>query len=265
MKEIIIFPEFEELSRNVENLRTELSEKILYKDELELVICKNIETIYMLQLGALEYKVYEAQCEALRLRRKQELIQAKKNRQEKIYLPDIEKILDREFEEYQKELDQQIEKMNDAIERSKGRVLSDEETKMLKTLYHKIVKVLHPDINPEITEAQRALFDSAVNAYANSDIFTLEIISVMVEDKKPKHEEEGVMQKLLKEKTRLTELITAIEEDIDRIKSEYPYNVKDIVEDEEKQREHKQYLETLLMQYEDMIEDYTHIIEGMVK
>lgn len=265
MNEVILFPEYEELKTKVESLRTELSEKLFYKDELRLVVCKNIETAYMLQLGALEYKVYEAQCEALRLRRKQELIQVKKNRQEKIYIPEIEAVLNKEFEEYQKKLDQQIEKMNDAIDRSKGRMLTDEESKRIKKIYHKVVKVLHPDLNPEITDVQIALFENATSAYANGDLPTLEIIYEMVGEHEPIHKEENAMQKLIREKDRLKGLIKTVEESIDHIKAEYPYNVKEIVEDEEKLNEHRRALEMMLQQYKDMIEDYTHIIEGMVK
>lgn len=265
MNDVILFPEYEELKTTVDSLRNELSEKLLFKDELEFVICKNIETAYMLQVGALEYKVYEAQCEALRLRRKQELIQAKKNRQEKICLPDIENILDKEFEEYQKELDKQIDKMNGALARSKGRVLTEDETKTIKKIYHKVVKVLHPDLNPEITSAQLSLFENAVNAYANGDLPTLEIIYEMVGDHETLHKEENVMQKLVREKERLKGLIKTIEESIDQIKAEYPYNVREIVEDEEKLNEHRHALETMLQQHRDMIEDYIRIIEGMVK
>ena len=80
---VIVFPDFEKLKSEVEKMRTELSMLLLERDELQFVICKNIETEYMLKLGSIEYKAYEAQCAALRLKRKIELIQAKKNRQEK--------------------------------------------------------------------------------------------------------------------------------------------------------------------------------------
>lgn len=83
---IIILPDFEKLKSEVEKLRTELSMLLLERDELQFVICKNIETKYMLELGSIEYKAYEAQCAALRLKRKIGLIQAKKNRQEKIII-----------------------------------------------------------------------------------------------------------------------------------------------------------------------------------
>lgn len=145
---VIVFPDFEKLKSEVEKMRTELSMLLLERDELQFVICKNIETEYMLKLGSIEYKAYEAQCAALRLKRKIELIQAKKNRQEKVIISAIEETLDNEFAEYQKQLDEQIDKMNDALKRSKAEVLSDEDNKELKKLYRKIVKALHPDINP---------------------------------------------------------------------------------------------------------------------
>ena len=129
--DIIIFPDFEKLKNEVEKIRTELSMLLLERDELQFVICRNIETAYMLKLGGLEYKAYEAQCTALRLKRKIELIQAKKNRQEKVVLSAIEETLKTEFAEYQKRLNEQIEKMNKALERSKCKVLTDEENREL--------------------------------------------------------------------------------------------------------------------------------------
>lgn len=106
---IILFPEFVTLKAEVEKLRTEISMLLLERDELRLVICKNIETAYMLALGSLEYKAFELNCEVLCIKRKIDLIQAKKNRQEKIVLSAIEELLDEEFAEFQRQLDEQIE------------------------------------------------------------------------------------------------------------------------------------------------------------
>ena len=83
---IMLSQDFERLKSEVEKLRTELSMLVLERDELLLVECKNIETAYMLSIGALEYKAYEIECAVLRMKRKAELIQAKKNRQEKVVL-----------------------------------------------------------------------------------------------------------------------------------------------------------------------------------
>ena len=121
---------------------------IYQRDELALVECKNIEMEYMLALGDLEYKAYELNCLVLRLKRKAEMIRARINRQEKIILSDIESALDEEFADYQARLEEQINRMNAAIERDKCPSLSEEAAGELKKLYHAVVKVLHPNFPP---------------------------------------------------------------------------------------------------------------------
>ena len=44
---VIVFPDFEKLKSEVEKMRTELSMLLLERDELQFVICKNIETEYL--------------------------------------------------------------------------------------------------------------------------------------------------------------------------------------------------------------------------
>lgn len=262
---IIVFPDFQKLKDDVERLRTELSMLMLERDELRFVICKNIETEYMLKLGSLEYKAYEAQCAALRLKRKIELIQARKNRQEVINLTVIDKTLDEEFLEYEKKLNEQVEKMNEALEHSKGEYLSEEDNKELKKLYRKIVKVLHPDINPEVTTAQVKLLDNAMNAYKNGDFKSLRIIDEMVGDHKLPEKHQDALTQLKEEKERLDKMIATIQESITKIKSEYPYNVKDILEDETKVEQRKAELEKLLEQYKELVETYNAKIKEMLR
>lgn len=93
-KVIILHPDIENLKADVDRLRVELSMLVLEHDELLYQEGRNIEMEYMLSVGALEYKAYEIECTILRLKRKTELIQAKKNRQEKINLANIEETLD---------------------------------------------------------------------------------------------------------------------------------------------------------------------------
>ena len=262
---VIVFPDFEKLKNEVEKMRTELSMLLLERDELQFVICKNIETEYMLNLGSIEYKAYEAQCTALRLKRKNELIQAKKNRQEKVIISAIEEVLDNEFAEYQKQLDEQINKMNDALKRSKAEVLTDEENKELKKLYRKIVKALHPDINPDVSEAQVNLFDNAVQAYKNGDLGTLRIIGEMVGNSPLPEQHKDALTQLSEEKDRLQNLLKAIRDSIEEIKSEYPYTMKEILEDKEKTEQKKQELESILSQYTELISIYQAKIEEMMR
>lgn len=262
---VIVFPNFEKLKNEVERMRAELSMLLLERDELQFVICKNIETEYMLKLGSIEYKAYEAQCAALRLKRKIELIQAKKNRQEKVIVSAIEETLDSEFAEYQKQLNEQIDKMNDALKRSKAEVLSDEDNKKLKKLYRKIVKALHPDINPDVSQAQVQLFDNAVQAYKNGDLNTLKIIGEMVGNSPLPEQHKDALTQLNEEKERLQNLLKAIRDSIEQIKSKFPYTMKEIIEDEEQTEQKKKELENILSQYNELISIYKAKIKEMIR
>ena len=167
---VILFPDYEKLKADVDKLRAEISMLIYQRDELALVECKNIEMEYMLALGDLEYKAYELNCLVLRLKRKAEMIRARINRQEKIILSAIEAALDEEFADYQARLEEQINRMNAAIERDKCPSLSEEAFGELKKLYHAVVKALHPDLNPGTGPEKLKLFHNAVHAYENGDL-----------------------------------------------------------------------------------------------
>ena len=73
------------------------------------------------------------------------------------------------------EVQEQIRKMNEALERSKSKRLSKDETQELKKCYRNIVKELHPDLHPTLTQAQTGLFKNAVEAYKNGDLATIKM------------------------------------------------------------------------------------------
>lgn len=263
-RNLIQLPEYEKLKNDVEKLRVEVSILILERDHLLLVECKNLETAYILALGALEHKVYEAQCNTLRLKRKIELIQAKRNRQEKIVLSEIDTTLDMEFAEYKKKLDEQIKKMNQAIARSKGKILSDNEAKELRKLYRAIVKALHPDLHPELTAAQRQMFQNAIQAYENGDLETIRIIHTMSAEPSIPDSKEDAMKVLLKEKERLEKVVKSINDNMTSIKNEFPYTMKGLLSDENKVNEKKKELESVIEQYKEMSVHYQNRITEMM-
>lgn len=262
---IIIFPDFVKLKMEVEKLRTEISMLLLEKDELLFVECKNIETAYMLALGALEYKAYELNCAVLRLKRKIELIQAKKNRQEKIILSTIEAVLNEEFAEYKAQLEEQMNKVNSALERSKGTLLSDDESRELKKLYRTVIKALHPDLHPDINDARLTLFHNAVASYENGDLNGVRIICEMVADPVLPDNTENGMTILAEEKERLSNLIQSIRDKIAEIKNNYPYTMKPIVHNKERIAEKKAELQNIIEQLNDVLECYKNRIVEMLR
>lgn len=262
--EIILNLEYENLKNELLKKRTELSMLVLQRDELKYVICKNIETKYMLELGNLEYSLYQSECIIMRLKRKVELIQMRINRQEKIDVSAIDKLLDEQFREYQQKLEEKIKKMNEAIERDNGEVLTEQQAKELKKLYRAIVKALHPDLNPNVTKQQIKLFQNAVTAYKNGDLQTLRIINEMISNNHSEDDNTDNIEKMRNELIRLDRMISSINGDIEKIKSEYPYTMKDILFDKEQLNQRKQELKDNIDQCNELVSFYKTKIQNLL-
>lgn len=260
-------PGLRRLKEEVERLRQELTDLFLEKDELVYVVCENIKAEYMVLVGQLEYQVYEAYCIYLMLRRKKELIQTYLNRQEEINLAEIDKKLNKEFEEYQEKLDHKLSELNASLARKLADKLSNEETSELKKLYRKIVKLVHPDLNRDTSKSKVSLFQKAVKAYEEGDLEAMRLINELVELKVVSHIDEKLdsMTQLNNEKTKLESLINKTKTDIENIKNDYPYTLRIYLTDEEKRKERIEYLNSLLKSYQAAIIELDEIIESIME
>ncbi len=263
--QLLIMPEHEELLREVHRLRAEIPIVVLERDNLRYIECRNLETSYMLTLGALEHKAFEDQCITLRLKRKLELIQARFNRQEKIVISQIDQVLDIEFAEYKQKLNEQIKKMNEAIERSNSPLLTKEETKELKKLYYAIVKAMHPDLHPEQTQEEKELFINAIKAYKNGDLDTIRLIYTMQGEFSLQDTSDDATKALYKEKERLEKIIASLNKEIADIKSSFPYTMQELLADKEKIAIKKQELESIIKQYQEMADIYQNRINKITR
>ena len=262
---ITFHPKFEKLQAEVEKLRIELSMLVLERDTLLHQECRHIEMAYMLSVGALEYKAYEIECAILRLKRKIELIQAKKNRQEKLVLPQVEAALDAEFAEYQAKLNEQLEKMNAALQRSHSQMLTEEENREIKKRYLAIVKALHPDLHPDLSYEKIQLFHNAVEAYRHGDLNELRIIDTMVSEPALPVQQSDGLAVLAKEKERLTALLHTIQDRIQEITSAYPYTMKSFVQSPARIEARKTELEQHIKELHAILAGYTARIDDMLE
>ena len=261
---IIAFPDIENLKSEVEKLRAELSMLLVEFDELVLVECKNIEMTYMRAIGGLEYKSFELDCAVRRLKRKAELIQACRNRQEKTVLPDIEKALDVEFAEYQEKLRKQIADMNTALLRkSHGKTFSEETFREHKQLYHAIVKALHPDLHPGQDRERVLLFQRAVDAYKSGDTVGLRAIAAMVANPALPDATPPTAQRVI-EKERLVKSVQAIKERIAETKAKFPYTMKALLNSPEKIEKRKAELEESIKMSNETLAAYQARIDELL-
>ena len=80
----------------------------------------------------------------------------------------------------------------------------------------------------------------------------------------PEQHKDALTQ-LNEEKERLQHLLKAIRDSIEQIKSEFPYTMKEIIEDEEQTEQKKKELENILSQYNELISIYKAKIEEMIR
>ena len=106
----------------------------------------------------------------------------------------------------------------------------------IKRLYRKIVKLLHPDVHPNPTEREKELLNRANDANARGD---LEEMRAIWEEVSGMHVEEEEFTDTPDDIARMKELIATLkkrcgelEQEIRRIKSQYPYTMKAFLDDE---------------------------------
>lgn len=180
----------EALRQENARLRAELSSLIFARDEL-LLYCRELENTYLRLIGGLVNAALEAQYDALYYKRLMEELRALKNQQRQPTARDAARAaaaLDEEFEAYWSEVEEQNERVEEA--RSSGPAEGEEalkspeaerEREELKALYRRIVKALHPDLNPDVTQDQLNLFYAASDAYQAGDLQALRAIAELLD------------------------------------------------------------------------------------
>lgn len=265
MGQIIELEDFKNQKQRLYDLKKSLEDLIFERDNLLYVVCENIKTSYMLTFGSLNYRVNKAYFEYLRLRRKRVLIQAKKNCEEQVEIDDIEKQLDDEFIQYKKKLQEKVDELENALERSKAETLSKEDVVKIKKLYKKIVKKIHPDINPLITEKEKDLFLKSTDAYKNGDLTSIQIIYDIVLSGDMENDNSLSFDSLEEEIKRIKALVEKIQHNIETIKSIPPYSWRIYVEDEEKKAEKLNELKESLQSYKQAIRTEEEYIKELLK
>lgn len=228
--EIEPHPEDLALREEIARLRASLTALLLQKDDLLLVQCRRIEAAYLRRFGALELKVYECWCDCLRAKRKAKMIRACRNRREQADETQIEAALDQELAEYREELTNRFRRVESVMERREGLGLTQRGQKELKDLYRQAVKALHPDLHPGEDQKRAQTLDQAMRAYRAGDLETLRTICDALE---PAPEAAAsTLDELRMEAKRLRAGIRSFDEQLEEIKSKYPFSARVYLEDE---------------------------------
>lgn len=147
----------------------------------------------------------------------------------------------------------------------KMRVLSKDEVNEMKKLYRVIVKKLHPDLNPKITDAEKELFYRATECHKHGDLTAIRLIFEIVGSDDVKEEiTTAPADSLEKEATRLETLVESVQKDIEKIKLTEPYIWQVYLCDENKKNEKLNGLERDIENFENAIRTQEEYIKELL-
>ncbi len=286
---VVAKSEYERLLEEISNLKALITSLTAERDELQFHECRDLAAEYNRKIGELELKVLNAKLNVLRLKRMIEILQSQINRQERKSEKKAKEQANQEYKKFEDNLNRKSEEARNANQYKEEEEQKEEEwekeseaqdeseqektddsksdkkrryksrTDEMKALYRKIVKALHPDMNPDETDVEKEMFNEAVDAYNKGNLSKLREIAALIDEGKIKETPYSVSKEdieKLKEiieglKLRVEELISEIE----NIKNTFPYNMKEFLSNETAVSERQSELQTMLKEYEELEEE----------
>ena len=222
----------EELKQELQQVRSYLVELHAQLDDINLRWKPSLEMEYALKIGVWETECAKADLCARRMKRMCELAQARVNRGQAIDWDAIDLHLDAELEEWIAGVNACVASLQEHMDqRAAMGFLSAADAHELKMLHRKLVKRLHPDLNPEDPEAHR-YFALVQAAYENGDLAFLRSLDVATAglDARESEGEEDEDTLHIDIELALAQ-VAFMEERIEREKSGKPYVFKDLLKD----------------------------------
>lgn len=257
MAKIIPYPKVEKIDEEIKVLTEKLAALMLKRDSLLGHEKRELEAKYMAAIGIYELELFHLKIEALRLKRKLELIRQAENRGDIPDMVKIEEALDLEMQAYLDELERMKTSLENSLDwMSNRKPLTEDDSAELRKLYLKLVKRLHPDLNPNLTEEEKNLFNNVIEAYQNGDLMAMKMIEALVAVGHPEDEKEDELDFKVKKKQQLIVMCKRLEEGIESILQSFPFTQRDFLKNSILINKRKNELTDLIDQFENRIEEY---------
>jgi gas vesicle protein len=265
---IEIFPEYKEMLELHDDLKEELTKLYADKEDLLNTVKLNLELDYQLKIGGKQYELMMVKIEALRLKRKSEILLSAINRQVKCSIDVIEAQLDFEFEKWNKEAIEFYKDLKFAEAYTGLEKMTSEDVLGMKKIYRELAKKFHPDLNPDWQEEARNFWQRIVEAYGNNDLKELKILELLSRDFEKEERVLSTMELLKKDCESLKEKIKEMINDIAHIKKGFPFDIEDKLLDDEWVKEQNRLIEEQIDKWQESkrifeakVEELTIIIE----
>lgn len=240
-------------ARSPEQEKRRAEYEALVKEYTDLIECyrgmidhegPHLSALYMHHFGQLLYEQLKRTLAVDALRMRRSLLQAYVNRDQ---APDLEEI-NSQMEARQREYDELLAKRMSDIKEAKRYLstpgLTVKETNELRALYKTLVKRLHPDLNPQYSEAEKKLFLATVKAYQQGDLAQMRVLMDLLN-------KDDLMQKKLQwdadtlesEIDKLRKRMIALDEKRILLESGFPFIHRALLHDAERIKVKKETIE----------------------
>ena len=233
-------------------------EELLMQRDLVKKDAFQYEREYVKTFGDLILKVFRMKMECICKKKTIEYCRVFLNRGEAVDMAVLQAYLLKEMEEYQKQLDGMI-RDNEAAKNST--TISQSELLKIKRIYHRLVKQIHPDINPltNTNEELRDLWQRLVTAYNCNDLKEMEETEILIN---------SVLEKLKLgtmeiEIPDIDEKIEELEAEIMQIKSVNPYQYKYLLMDPDAVEQKKEALRKELKDFEEYSQQLQQMLDEL--
>ena len=228
----IIHPEVRKLSEQNEQLRAELVHIIAEEYELKHKVAPLLQATYQIEFGDLEIALLKAQIQVAKLRRTLELAQSALNQGKPPNWVEINEQIKREELVWQEKIAEAMRLFHQATFQMDHR-LSPEDSDELRKLYRALVKKLHPDLNPNLSERHKELWLSVQHAYAASDLEALRLYASIADNLAEGTPPAAPMalDLLRSEQEKLLQRINDLRERLKNLRASEPFASGDLLDD----------------------------------
>lgn len=234
-------------------------ELLLTRDNLQKEAFQ-YERAYVREFGDMILDIFRKKIECIRKKKTIEYCQSAANHGRSIDQEQLQEYLRKEMEMFQKQLDAMVA---DAENAKNSKLVSEVDLLMIKRIYHKLVRLVHPDINPltketpELAELWQRI-QMAYNCNDKKGMQKLEFLTTTI------LEQLGIGT-LEMEIPDIKEKIAEIEAEIVTIRETDPYQYKYLLEDPKAFDEKKADLAQELKSYEEYADQLDTILKGLME
>ena len=260
MNEVGFNNKFVELQSRYQALLEESAKQIELYTHLVSIVGPNIKSRYMILIGQFEHRVYELKTEISRWKRRFTLHQKALNRREKPDFVIIEAELDNEFSQYIETVKKHIQEVKEASVVLHSAKVSPEETAEIRAAYFEAVKKLHPDINPDLPDGAKNLWNHIRDAYENEDWEDVKYLSGLVDSvingQKTFVASADGMAELEASIAKLEAKCRELSEKLAVLKTRPPFTYEELLADDTRVEERRKQLFAQIKALEDIIKEY---------